>query len=288
MTGYEALHHGAAVVDLSARGRIRAAGEDRQRLLHAMTTNHVQELEPGRSLYAFFLNAQGRILADVYIHCAADHLLLDVEPEMREKVFAHLDRYIIADDVTLEDVTEATAELAVAGPSAAALRRGEMVFDSTLTGQPGFRVVVPAAEKAALLAALRAAGCVEATAEEARTVRLENGLPRYGEDVTEANLAQETGLLHALHFNKGCYLGQEIVERVRSRGHVNKTLRALRIEAGEAPAAGTKVLSGGKEAGEITSAVYSPAQGCVRALAYLRALENLSVAGAPAQPVQQG
>lgn len=288
MTGYEALHNGAAVVDLSARGRIRLTGEDRKRLLHAMTTNHVQELEPGQSLYAFFLNAQGRILGDVHVYCAEDHLLLDLEPEVREKIYAHLDRYIIADDVTLEDVTDTTAELAVAGPAAAAMKRGGVVFDTTLTGQPGFRVVVPASEKAALLDELRAAGCVEATAEEARIVRIENGVPRYGEDITEANLAQETGLMHALHFNKGCYLGQEIVERVRSRGHVNKTLRALRIEAAEAPAAGAKVLSAEKEAGEITSAAYSPAQGCVRALAYLRAAENLTVAGAPAQAVQQG
>jgi len=117
-------------------------------------------------------------------------------------------------------------------------------------------------------------------------VRLENGRPRYGEDITEANLAQETGQMRALHFNKGCYLGQEIVERVRSRGHVNRTLKALRIEGTDVPAGGTKVMSADKEAGEITSAAYSPGEGCVRALACLRTVENLSVAGAAAQFVQ--
>jgi glycine cleavage system aminomethyltransferase T len=120
MTGYEALRQSAARVDLSARGRIRVSGEDRKRLLHAMTTNHVEQLEPGQAIYAFFLNAQGRILADVNIYCAEDHLLLSVEPEVREKVLSHLDRYIIADDVTLEDITEATAEIAVSGPQAPA------------------------------------------------------------------------------------------------------------------------------------------------------------------------
>ncbi|MBI5281969.1 MAG: folate-binding protein YgfZ [Candidatus Solibacter usitatus] len=286
MTGYEALRQGAAIIDLSARGRIRATGEDRLRLLHAMTTNHVQEMRAGTSLYAFFLNAQGRILADADIWCGAEAALVDVEPETREKVFQHIDRYIIADDVTLEDVTETTAEIGVEGPGAEALRREGIAIGNTVTGQPGFRLIVPVDEKEALLAELRAAGAVEASAEEARAVRLENGRPRYGEDMTEANLAQETGQMRALHFNKGCYLGQEIVERVRSRGHVNRTLRALRIEGTDVPAAGTKVMSADKEAGEITSAAYSPGEGCVRALAYLRTVENLSVAGAAAQAVQ--
>lgn len=287
MNGYEAIHQGAAVTDVSARGRIRVTGEDRQRLLHAMTTHHVQEMQPGQSLYAFFLNAQGRILADVWIYCAEDHLLLDVEPEVREKIFAHLDRYIIADDAALEDVTASTAELEVSGPRAEAIGGSGIVFNRTLTGAPGFRVVMPVEEKAAQMAELQSAGCVEAKLEEARVVRIENGVPRYGEDITEGNLAQETGLMHALHFNKGCYLGQEIVERVRSRGHVNKTLQALRVEGEKAPAPGTKVLSGGKEAGEISSSAWSPAEGCVRALAYLRALEGLSVSGSAAQVVQQ-
>ena len=99
--GYCALTDGAGLLDLSARGRIRVTGEDRARLLHAMTTNHVQQLKPGEGLYAFFLNAQGRIQADVYILCFEDHLLLDLEPEARHKILEHLDRFIIADDATL-------------------------------------------------------------------------------------------------------------------------------------------------------------------------------------------
>ncbi len=288
MNGYEALHNGAAVVDYSTRGRIRATGEDRKRLLHALTTNQVQEMEAGDTRYAFFLNAQGRILSDVWIYCGADYLLLDLEPEAREKIYAHLDRYIIADDVTLEDVTATTSELEVAGPGAPEPAAAAAVFRGTLTGQPGYRIVVSAAEREARIAELLQQGCVAGTAEEANVVRVENGVARYGEDITEANLAQETRIAAALHFSKGCYLGQEIVERVRSRGHVNKTLWPLTIAATEPPPPGAKVLSGDKEAGEITSAVFSPAQGVVRALAYLRATENLSVAGSAAQTVQQG
>lgn len=286
MTGYEALRQAAAWMDLSLRGRIRATGEDRKRLLHAMTTNHVEQMQPGDSLYAFFLNAQGRILADAWIYCGEDHLLLDTEPETRRKVFEHLDRFIIADDVTLEDVTEETAEIAVEGPQSHQAPRRGLVLHGSSTGQPGFRLIVPAGEKEALLEELRRYGIVEATAEEARAVRIENGLPRYGEDITESQIVHETRQLHAVHFNKGCYLGQEIVERVRARGQVHRMLYPLRVDSQLPPGAGEKVFSGGEECGFVTSAVFSPAQGCVRALAYLRKVDSLSVAGAAAQLVQ--
>ncbi len=105
MNGYEALRGGAAVVDLSDRGKIRVTGEDRARLLHAMSTNNIQELTPGHGLYAFFLNDKGRILADALIYNLGEALFLDLEPETGAKIFQHLDRYIIADDATLEDET---------------------------------------------------------------------------------------------------------------------------------------------------------------------------------------
>lgn len=290
--GYQALREGAAILDLSARGRIRASGEDRKRLLHAMTTNHVQELEPGRTIYAFFLNAQGRIQADVWIHAEEEYLLLDVEPEVREKVYGHLDKFIIADDVTLEDITATTAEIAVEGPHAAALPAQGIVVGATVTGQAGFRMVVPVEQKDAILEALQAAGGVPASVEDILSVRLENGVPRYGDDISDASLVQETQQLQAVHFNKGCYLGQEIVERVRSRGQVNRLLTKLRIDGAAVPAAGEKVMAGEQEAGTVTSAAYSPAGECVRALAYLRAKfivpgAGLTVGGAAAEVVQQ-
>src|SRR6185295_13067011 len=118
--GYIALREHAAWLDLSGRGKIRATGEDRARLLHAMTTNQVETLQPGQGCYAFFLSAQGRILADVNLLCFEDHFLLDTEPETRTKVYEHLDRYIIADGVALEDQTERIATIAIEGPEAGA------------------------------------------------------------------------------------------------------------------------------------------------------------------------
>ncbi len=116
-----ALRESAAWLDLSARGKIRVTGEDRARLLHAMTTQDVQSLTPGQGCYAFFLNAQGRILGDANIFCREDSFLLDTEPETRQKLYDHIDRYIIADDVTLEDATGEMATIAIEGPQAAAV-----------------------------------------------------------------------------------------------------------------------------------------------------------------------
>ncbi len=306
-TGYIALHQNAAWLDVSSRGRLRITGEDRARLLHAMTTNQVQSLKPGQGCYAFFLNAQGRILGDANLFCFEDHFLMDMEPETRVKLAEHLDRYIIADDVTVEDVTDSTMAIVVEGPEAGTVLsdlglklpledRGWEAWGSrsiahfSTTGIGGFCIFGPIAEKASLIAAL--ADIPEATAEEARTVRIEGGYPRYGEEITERYLIQETGQLQAVNFNKGCYLGQEIVERVRSRAQIHRLLTRLEIDTAQVPAAGTKLKFGDPASGdagaEIVSAVYSPALGKVVAMAYVRVPHNqpgttLSLDGVPAR-----
>ncbi len=282
--GYKALTKAAAVYDLSARTRIRLTGDDRARLLHALTTNHIQQLLPGHGCYTFFLNANGRVLADANVFVFAEHILIDAEPEVRRSLYAHLDHYIIADDVNLHDDSESTFGLAVEGPESAQVLCGlglpapgnefaqEAWTDCTVarvtyTGEPGFRIFGPVERKQAVLDLLY---LIPATPKDAETVRIEHGRPRYGADITIAQIAAETGQTHALHFQKGCYLGQEIVERVRSRGHVNKRLVSLVIEADAAPAPGAKVQADGKEVGEITSSLASPASGKVAALGYVR------------------
>jgi folate-binding protein YgfZ len=285
--GYVALREGAAVLDLSARGKIWATGEDRARLLHAMTTNHVQQLKPGDGCYAFFLNAQGRILGDVNLLCFEDHFLLDTEPETHTKLFEHLDRYIIADDVTVEDRTDRMATIALEGPQAehvlakldaplpapeyASAKWGERVIARiNSTGSNGFFIFTAADDKAALVAELVVAGATPATPDDGRIVRLEHGRPRYGEEITERFLVQETGQMQAIHFSKGCYLGQEIVERVRSRAQIHRVLRKLEIDTDQPPAPGTKLKVGEADGAEIAGAAFSPALGKTVALAYVR------------------
>jgi folate-binding protein YgfZ len=288
MQGYCELRGGTAWLDVSGRGKIRVAGEDRARFLHAMTTNHIQQLTPGTGCYAFFLTAQGRILADVNVLCQPDSFLLDTEPETLRKLMEHLDKFIIADDVTLEDVTPALATIAVEGPKspdvltaagAPALEAGyganvewgsALVARLSVTGSLGFFIIVPAAKKGEILRNLESAGAVPADREAFNVVRLEHGKPRYGEDISERYLAQETNQADALHFHKGCYLGQEIVERVRSRGLIHRVLEALEIEGQVPPEPGTKLQFGNAPAAEITSAAYSPALGKVVALGYVR------------------
>jgi len=286
MTGYQALREGCGWLDLSARGRIRAAGEDRVRLLHAMCSNHIQQLQTGEGCYAFFLNPQGRILADAAILALPDALLIDSEPETRESLYAHLDKYIIADDVSLEDTTAETVEIGVEGPGAAEVgsRLGialpaapyshsggdRLVIRSSATGQPGFRTVAPAADRERLIREIEAAGAVAASEQDARVVRLELGQPRYGEDISDQYLPHETQRLDAVHFNKGCYIGQEIVERVRSRGGVHRFLMPLEIEGETPPEAGAAITADGKAVGVITSAAWSAASERIVALGYLR------------------
>jgi len=298
--GYQALRAHFAWLDLSARGKIRVSGEDRARLLHAMTTNHVQQLKAGEGCYAFFLNAQGRILGDVNLFCLEDHFLLDTEPETGRKLYEHLDRYIIADDVTLTDETDSLATIAVEGPEAPGVLSklgapAPLTLYSTeswgartiarvdSTGAGGFFIFAANDDKSRLIADLENAGATHATVEEAAIVRLENGRPRYGEEITERYLVQETGQLQAVSFSKGCYLGQEIVERVRSRAQIHRVLRRLEIDSCEIPAAGTKF-----DGGEIVSAVLSPALGKVVAMAYVRTPSSepgteLIIGGAPAR-----
>jgi len=285
--GYQALRHGAAWLDLRARGRLVARGRDRARFLHNVSSNEVKKMTPGTGCYAFLLTPQGRIQADVWLFCFDGHFLIDTEADLREKARQQILRYKVADQVEVEDVTGETAAIGVEGPTAGAVLaslgaplpgtayahlpwEGATVAAVTLTGQPGFRIYSDAGAADGIIRRLEEAGAPAAAEDDARVVRIENGIPRYGDDIRENSLPQETRLMHAISFTKGCYLGQEIVERIRAQGHVNKLLSRVELDTAEPPAPGTKLAADGAEVGEITSAVYSPEAGKAVALAYLR------------------
>ncbi len=272
------IDENTVLLDLSAHGRIRVTGEDRARLIHALCTNHIQQLQPGQGAYAFFLTAQGRILADAHILCFEDALLLDLEPETREIIWKHIDHYIIADDVTLEDETDRTFCFGIEGAGAAEFlsrlgvsalphREENLSWDQmtvaaiSASGAGGYRIYGPNTRKEELRQRLLGAG---AHAADLHALRLQFFQPRYGEDITEKTLAQETSLPHALHFSKGCYLGQEIVERIRSRTHVNRMLTGLHFASEAAPAPGTPVMAGDAEIGKITSSHENTAIALIR------------------------
>ena len=282
--GYTALHESVAWLDLSGRGKIRAAGRDRVRFFHNMLSNDVRGVKPGQGNYNFLLSPKGRIQADANLFVFPDYFLLDCEPELAERINGHLKRYIIADQVQLENITAELATLALEGPRADEAAGiavpaeagahietdGVIVARASSTGQPGLWFFVDAARKGELIARWEQAGAVAATVEEARVVRVENRLPRCGEDFGDTTLPQETQQARALCFTKGCYLGQEIVERIRTRGQVHKLLVKVGIEGAEPPAAGSPVLAGQQEIGRLTSPVYSPRLGRSLGLAILR------------------
>jgi folate-binding protein YgfZ len=270
-----ALLHGAGVAALDQTGWIRVTGSDRVRWLNGMVTNSVQDLTPGKGAYNFFLNAQGRIQGDGYIFASPDALLIETASIQIATLVPYLDHYIIMDDVELADISAERHGLTLIGPQAAALlaklglstdNLGDLEFatlpwnSTTVTVNhtysplvPRFELWVDTPEAAkALLHALEAAGAIATDGAALESLRILEGTPLYGIDIRDRDLPQETNQTRALHFSKGCYLGQEIVERIRSRGNVHRTFTAFRLE-GELPASGTTLQSAGKPAGEITS-----------------------------------
>lgn len=302
---HQALWESAGVMDLSGRGRLCLLGQDRLKFLHGQVTNDVAGLAVGQGCYAALVNARAKMEADLFIHRLPDELLLDVEPGLAERVAQRLDKYIIADDVQVVDVASAYGLLSVQGPAAAEVvarlnlgvalpdreLAGVRVADANLgelhvmrharLGVAGFDLFAPVAALGVLadklIQSARQSGgrAVGWTAWE--VARIEAGIPRYGIDMDETNLPPEAGLENrAISYQKGCYIGQEIIARIRTYGQVTKALRALRVPeaAGVLPQKGDKLLRDGREVGQVTSAVQSLRWGVPLALAYVRKEAN--------------
>lgn len=310
------LLQGAGIAALDLTGWIRITGSDRVRWLNGMATNSVQELTPGQGGYNFFLNVQGRIQGDGYIFASSDALLLETAKPQILTLIPYLDHYIIMDDVELADVTSERHGITIVGPQAQStlaqlglavdqlneLEYIELGWNSTkLAIIHTYSPIVPRFElwadtpagAEALLAALKTTGATPCEPAVFEALRILEGRPLYGTDIRDRDLPQETNQARALHFAKGCYLGQEIVERIRSRGNVHRTFMAFRLSGSSAPTRGTTLESAGKPAGELTSIVTvedDQGQPIHLALGYARreALdrhEPLQYSGGTAQPV---
>lgn len=288
-----ALVSGSAIYDLSGRAKISVSGGDRVRWLNGMVSNNIRDLGPGHGVYAFLLNAQGRIQADLYAYQRGESFLIDTEGSQREKVLALFDRYIIADDVEIADVSAKMASIGVTGPesrsvferagiavpelgpmhfaeiewsgtSVTLLRSGKEEGDS-------WQIWISPEKLDRLWDSLMKAGAKPAGHAALELFRIARGIPQFGVDIRDRDLPQETGQDRALNFTKGCYLGQEIVERIRSRGAVHRQFAAFDVE-GALPNPGTRIVTGAKEVGEITSSAVLPIADHERpvALGYVR------------------
>lgn len=291
---YTFLQQSAGVLDLSARGRVCLTGADRMRFLNGQVTNNVKDLAVGQGCYAALVNAKGKLQSDLNIYCLADEVLLDFEPGLTAKVIERLEKYIIADDVQVIDVASHYGMLAVQGPrspevvAAAGFQApdapmhwtstsGELYCMNNARGTArGFDIFVPTSDRDALLTRLvdaaKSIGGGLTSMEALEVVRVEAGIPRFGVDMDESNLAPEAIEARAISYSKGCYIGQEVISRIRTYGEVAKSLRGLRLarELAALPRKGDKLLRDGKEVGYITSAVRSPKFNTNIALGYVR------------------
>lgn len=273
----EALLSGAAVHDLGWLRRISVRGKDRFRWLSGMVTNMVKDLASNAAAWNLVLNAQGRIQGDLTVWRESDELELEVTAEQADKLFSHLDRFIIMDDVELVPLDADTA-IGLTGPKASEVlaRLGLPSLPEPLTQtraewnqvsvlirrQYGtlvdhYALWIPSAPAPGLWSALQGAGAQPVGSAALEAFRIAEGIPRYGIDIMERDLPQETSQLRALHFDKGCYIGQEIVERIRSRGNVHRHLRSLEL-TGPQPEPGTRLTLDNAEVGQITSAAELP------------------------------
>jgi folate-binding protein YgfZ len=273
---FMALRTGCGVYDLGFRAKLSLTGGDRVRWLNGMVTNNVRDLAAGQGVYAFLLNPQGKILGDLYAYNHGESITVDTDQGQTEKILATFDHYIIMDDVEVSNLSDQLTVLGVAGPKSdqvlaaaafltpnlQALQAQSFVWQGTectvVRGEDAehasYEIWLAPESVRQLWDALLVAGATPVGSEALEMHRIVSGIPRYGVDIRERDLPQETEQARALNFNKGCYVGQEIVERIRSRGAVHRKFTGFVADGATQLAAGTKVIAGEKEVGEITSA----------------------------------
>ena len=301
---FQALLLTSGIFDVSWQVKLVLSGEDRMRWLNGMVTNNIRDLAPNHGNYSFLLNAQGRIQGNLAAYNRGDYLLVTTDRDQGAKIAAVFDQYIIMDDVEVSDISTKLATIGLVGPNAAELLQSAGIDISTL--QPGqvldtvwrdlgisvARDSQPQSESYEIWFAadnfdkiweiLVFTGAKPVGAEALEQYRIARGVPRFGVDLCDRDLPQETGQTHVLNFTKGCYIGQEIVERIRSRGNVHRTFTGFALET-EAPQPGSKVRAGDRDVGEITSAarVPFPSGERILALGYLR--RELAEPGTPVE-----
>jgi folate-binding protein YgfZ len=291
---FSALRERCGVYDLGFRARLSLTGGDRVRWLNGMVTNNLRDLAAGQGVYAFLLNPQGHILGDLFAYNRGESITVDTDCGQLEKILATFDHYIIMDDVEVGNLSDQLTALGIGGPearavlAAAGFEIAEMRplqvdqvkwrgLDCSMVrgeneSQPSYEIWIAPENVRQLWDALVAASAVPVGTEALELQRIVSGIPRYGVDIRERDLPQETEQARALNFNKGCYVGQEIVERIRSRGTVHRKFTGFVAEGAVEIAVGTKIVAGEKEVGEVTSAasVHLESADATVALGYIR------------------
>jgi folate-binding protein YgfZ len=291
---FNTLRSDCGVFDLGFRSKISLTGSDRVRWLNGMVTNSIRDLAGGQGGYAFLLNPQGHILGDLFAYNRGESITIDTDRCQSEKILATFDHYIIMDDVEVKTLDDDLTALGVAGPrsrkvlSAAGIELPELtslalrtvawkgiectVVRTEAEAEPAFEVWLAPSDVRQLWSALIEAGGIPVGSEALELHRIASGVPLYGVDIRERDLPQETEQARALNFNKGCYVGQEIVERIRSRGAVHRKFTGFVADGNAAISPGSKIRSADKDVGELTSVacLHSSSGDKTIALGYVR------------------
>ena len=290
---YVAARRRAVLVDRGHYGILEVEGRDRATFLHALLSNEVKALAPGQGCAATLLDVHGKVQVVLYVWVLDDRILLIVPPGTARKVLEALDHYLFSEKVSLRDASEETALFLLVGPEAwalverltgvrpperpwahvAATLDGAAVRLVTGDGETGGAEIwcaTAAADTARVWAALVDAGARPVGLTALESLRIEAGTPRFGHDVDESVLLPEIPLERLVSYTKGCYPGQEVVVRIRDRGHVNRVLTGLVLEGDTVPAPGAEVVADGGAVGRVTSAVRSFGLGQPIALAFVK------------------
>lgn len=278
---WRAAREGGAVFAAGFRAHLAATGEDRVAFLQGMLTNDVKALAPGQGAYAAILDLQGKVVSDLRVYAQAERMLLDFVAWRCATAREALERFIVADDVELAPGDDESPLIGLEGPLARAIAAEalgvsglpEAPYGHTGTAFQGEPVLVIATSEidadGVLLCGPPRCGlplfdaCVEAGAhpigmQALNALRIEAGVPWAGIDMDETVLLMETGRRSAISFTKGCYLGQEVIERIAARGHVNRHLMGVVLDGDVLPAPRARLLVDGRAVGYVTSAVRSP------------------------------
>jgi folate-binding protein YgfZ len=296
MSEYGAVRDGGAgVIDLSSvRGRLRVSGSEATMFLNGLITNDMKTLAENRWMPAAFPTVQGRLIGAVRVAREKNSFLIDTDAESHEAILKTVSRFTLAGDFHVQDLTSETALLSVQGKRAVEV--AERVFDTSIsdlprdgvletnwqntpvtvirathTAEDGCDIVIDSAHGAQLRQALTDAGAQSVGSDVFEILRIEAGIARFARDMDETNVVTETNLDDAVSYTKGCYVGQEIIVRIKHRGHVAKKLAGLRFQTGARVEPGTIIKSvDGKEIGKVTSTAFSPKLETTIGLGYVR------------------
>lgn len=287
---YDAARTSAVRTDRSHRTELRLVGEDSLKFLQNILTNDVAALQPGDGTYAALLTATGKMIADFRVAVLSDSILLDTEAVCRGTAFPELDKFNLGYDCEMEDVSDGLGIVTLAGPlSSDAVQEAlgdapdrDSLYASIEIEWEGERAVAAATDRLgipaidvivpinALPSLWEAFGSVPPAGRAALDIlRVEAGIPRFGDDMDDTVNPMEVGLMNAIDFDKGCYVGQEVVAKIESLGHVNRHWVGLKVDADLPPGPGATLFKDGKKVGQVTSAVRSPRLGACLALGYV-------------------